>query len=90
MRDCLARECGDRRLRLEEPLDPARGDLRERVVLERRPDVEAHLVAVVLLGALGELAHVEVGQPQLGQIGERARGISSPRCRTRAAPGAAP
>jgi len=35
------------------------GDLRERVVLERREDAEADLVAVVLLGSCGEGLEVE-------------------------------
>lgn len=61
---------GDRGLRLEEPLDPARGDLRERVVLERRKHVQANLVAIVLPGPFSEPLEVEVGQPNLGQIRE--------------------
>ena len=63
---------GDGGLRLEEPLDPASGDLRERVLLERGKDVEANLVAVVLLGSFGEGLDLEVGQPHVRQVCEGA------------------
>jgi hypothetical protein len=63
---------GDRGLRLEEPLDSARGDLRERVMLELRQDVQAYLVPVVLLGPFSEPLDGEVGQPYLSQVSESA------------------
>ena len=53
VRDCFARDAESAALRFEEPLNPTRGDLTERVVLECRTHVQSHLVSVELLGALG-------------------------------------
>ncbi len=63
---------GDGALRLEEPLDPSGSDLRKYVVLERGKDVEADLVAVVLLGSFSEWPEVEISQPNLDQVNEMA------------------
>lgn len=59
-------------LRPQEPLDPPSGDLAQGEVLERRQDLEPHLIAVALLGALGQIPRIDLCQPQGHQIRERA------------------
>ncbi len=49
------------------------GDLGEAVVLERGQDVQAENVAVVLSGALCEVAQLEVAEPEFRQVDKRAR-----------------
>jgi hypothetical protein len=61
------------RLLGQEPLDPTGRHLSQRVVLERRPYMEPQTCPVVLLGVTGQVPRFEVGQPQIGQIRERAR-----------------
>ena len=56
---------GDLSLLLEEGLDAAGGDLAERVGLEEGSDMDAEVVAVVLLRSLGDLATFEIAQPEL-------------------------
>jgi hypothetical protein len=49
-------------------------------MLEERPYVDTKVVAIVLLGVGSEVARLQVGQPQLGQVAERAGdGEHSPR-----------
>lgn len=60
------------RLRLEEPLHAAGGDLAEGEVLERREHVQPHLVSVALLGPGGELPQVQIHQPQRDEVAEGA------------------
>ena len=40
--------------------------------------MQPKVVAVVVLGPLGDVAQLQVGQPQLGEITERAGQASSP------------
>jgi hypothetical protein len=56
----------------QEPLHPAGGHLGERVVLERRADMEPQAGPVALLGVFGEVAQVEVGKAEVGEIREGA------------------
>lgn len=62
----------DRRLGLEEPLDAAGGDLAEGEVLERGEHVQKHLVPVAPLRPVGELAQLQIGQPEREEDAERA------------------
>ena len=39
-------------------------------MLQGRAHVQAELVAIELPGAIGEVAELEVGQPEIGQVGE--------------------
>ncbi len=74
----LGARVGDLCFGLQERFDAASRDLAERVVLEGGCDMPPQVVAVVLLGALGQLPDIQVGQPQCGEITERARQAQHP------------
>jgi len=70
-------------LRVEQRLHSAGGELGEGEVLERRQDVETYLVAVVVLGAVGQLLGLQVGVPavDLGgewSVGAQVAGVAEP------------
>jgi len=58
------------RRRPQEPLHPARGDLRQGVVLEGRQHVEPQVIPVQLLGAVAQLTEVQIAQPLVRKISE--------------------
>jgi len=68
----LGPRVGDPALGLEEVLDAAGADVAERVVLEERPHVEPQIVAVVVLGPLRDVAELQIGEPEVGEVGEGA------------------
>lgn len=74
----LGPRVGHSTLALEEPLHPPRGDLSERVVLEERPNMQSQVVAVVVLGVLGDVSKLQLGQPQLDEVTEGAGQAQQP------------